>query len=176
MNYLDNISKEITEFIIFVIEKYNPGYLQTHPRITVTNTCPMIEMYLLVIVGLITIITILLVRRLMGKKYNTKKSVIVLSSVLILATVIFSCELLLGGQETQRNGFKLEYLQYQPGNQPITDAIVGDVRDNLIPDVVEIGEKIVEVTYNPELAFEIVEEFTGVNISEITQDVSKYAH
>lgn len=113
------------------------------------------------------------------KKYNnykvpffTKTSAIVFLVLFVWTSISPAATLINGFKNPDTTGgMSLEDLAYAPGNQPITDEIVGAMNDNVIPEVVKTGEVIEDVISDPALGVEMIEEVTGVNIEKIQQEL-----
>lgn len=188
-------SFSIAEKLINFISANYPNYLAEHPRFTVINVGSDIYSYLIrfSIVVLIPL-AIFIIYRLYDLKYNhtryincidnsknkekyfnkkkhlfNKKSILVFSILFIWISVPFALQFVSGYRNHEfKDGFTLDELAYNPGNQPITDEIVQAMNENVIPEVVKTGEAIIEGASDPELASEIIEEVTGVDVNDIT--------
>lgn len=107
----------------------------------------------------------------------TKKAAIVFTTIFAIPTTMMAA-MFIGGFKPQEfpMGMKMEYLQYQPGNQPITDEIVGFAAENIYPEIIEAGEMALDVITDPELATDIIEDMTGLNIDKTTIELESKLH
>lgn len=185
----------IAEKIVDFISANYPKYLTEHPRFTVSNVGGEVYYFLTAFIIVVAIpLAIFIIYRFYDRKYNhttyincvdndnnkrkylnkkdhffTKKSIIVFTVLIMLVCTPFALEFVSGYKNQEfKDGFTLDELAYNPGNQPITDEIVEAMNENVIPEVIKTGEAIAELATDPELASDIIEEVTGVDTSAIT--------
>ena len=107
----------------------------------------------------------------------SKKAATVFVAIFMIPTVMMTATFI-GGFKPQEfpMGMKMEYLQFQPGNQPITDEIVGFAAENIYPEIIKAGEMALDVITDPELATVIVKDMTGLDVTSVTKKFERKAH
>lgn len=174
----------IAEKLVQYMNTHHPEYIATHSLFRVENVQGQLLEYidmiaLCVLLPLVIYIAFKLYERHYQKKHSMKleklfsKKAAIIFSALFIAFTSFQVVEIIGGYKPQdySDGFSMENLQYQPGNQPITDEITDFAKDKVVPELVETGEAIAEVVSDPKLASELLEETTGLNINEIVDEI-----
>lgn len=186
------------KIVEYVTANY-PGYIEAHKRFTESNVQGELSEYLnkievFLLIPLAVYLAFKLYERIrLYVKYKdykgtargvyqkpnlfSKKAAIIFTTIFMIPTGIM-VGTFIGGFKPQEfpMGMKMEYLQFQPGNQPITDEIVGFAAENIYPEIIEAGEMALDVITDPELAKEVVEDMTGLNIDKTTIELESKLH
>ena len=195
-----NNSKTFIGFIAHKIVEYvtanNPEYIASHKLFTEANVQGELSEYLnklevFLLIPLAIYLAFKLYERIrLYVKYKdykgtargvyekpnlfSKKAATVFVTIFMIPTVMMTATFV-GGFKPQEfpMGMKMEYLQFQPGNQPITDEIVGFAAENIYPEIIEVGEMALDVITDPELATDIVKDMTGLDVTSATKKFEK---
>ena len=194
-NFIGFIAHKIVEY---VTANY-PEYIEAHKRFTESNVQGELSEYLnkievFLLIPLAVYLAFKLYERVRlyveRKDYKgaikdlrqnpnlfSKKAAIIFTTIFMIPTGIM-VGTFIGGFKPQEfpMGMKMEYLQYQPGNQPITDEIVGFAAENIYPEIIEAGEMALDVITDPELATDIVKDMTGLDVTSATKKLERKAH
>lgn len=192
----------IAHKLVQYVAEHNPEYIASHKLFTEANVQGELNYYFynIIVFVLIPIMVIFLfklffvrqhkgmnfIEYLKQKKNNPERFIgmkqplfskgtkLVFAFIFFAITAPFVANFIDGYKPMEfKDGMKMEYLEYQPGNQEITDEIVGYAAKNVVPEILEAGEKALEVLSDPKTSNELIEEMTGVNPNEITKDLSK---
>lgn len=193
-NFIGFIAHKIVEY---VTANY-PKYIETHKRFTESNVQGELSEYLnklevFFLIPLAIYLAFKLYERIrLYVKYKdhkgtargvyqkpnlfSKKAAIVFATIFMIPTIMMTMTFIDGFTPQEfPDGMKMEYLQYQPGNQPITDEIVNYAADNIYPEIVEAGEMALDVITDPELSKDIIEDMTGLDVTNVTNKLERKA-